>query len=76
MYWLLLQIHKLLQFGRIQRYKAKVRENPDYGKSKEARTDRFLGCIVLTVIVAVTCPPLIIPVIGGFALWNHIENNR
>jgi hypothetical protein len=75
MNWLL-QLHKLLQFKRIQNYKAKVKKDPNYPKSKEARTDRFLGCVVLSIIAAVACPPAIIPIIIGFAIWNHIENNR
>ncbi|MDD2202509.1 MAG: hypothetical protein PHP20_06505 [Firmicutes bacterium] len=76
MHWLLLQLHKLLQFIRIQRYKAKVKEDPDYPRSVEARTDRLLGCIVMCFIAAVTCPAAIVPIIIGFAVWNHIANNR
>ena len=69
------RLHRLLQFIRIQRYKAKVNENPDYPKSVEARTDRLLGSIVLCIIGAATYPPAIATIIIGSAVRNHVKNN-
>ncbi len=69
-----LQGHRVTQFWRVQRYKQKAKEDPNYVHSQEVKTDRILGGIVVSAIALVAAPAMLIPTIVGYLVWDHITH--